>query len=123
VKWEPNGEIHELSPLRRQGDTVAFSFGINDRGQAVGSSGTCSTQGLPPANVTGRHAVLWERDGSPTYLGTLGDASNTKFNAATSINERGEVVGTSQYTVALVTPSCGAGQQACGTSVLFLGLL
>jgi probable HAF family extracellular repeat protein len=98
VKWEPNGEIHKLSPLRSQGDTVAFSFGINDRGQAVGSSGICSTQVLPPANVTGLHAVLWERDGSPTYLGTLGDASNTKFNAATSINERGEVVGTSQYT-------------------------
>jgi probable HAF family extracellular repeat protein len=48
--------------------------------------------------VTGRHAVLWERDGSATYLGTLGDASNTKFNAATSINGRGEVAGTSQYT-------------------------
>jgi probable HAF family extracellular repeat protein len=47
--------------------------------------------------VTGLHAVLWERDGSPKYLGTLGDEKNTMFNAATSINERGEVVGTSQY--------------------------
>jgi probable HAF family extracellular repeat protein len=97
VKWAPNGEIHELPPLRSKGDTVTFSFGINDRGQAVGSSGTCSTQGLPPANTTGLHAVLWERDGSPRYLGTLGDASNTMFNAATSINDLGEVVGTSQY--------------------------
>jgi probable HAF family extracellular repeat protein len=98
VKWEPNGEIHELAPLRNKGDTVTFSFGINDRGQAVGSSGICSTQGLPPANTTGLHAVLWERDGSPRFLGTLGDASNTMFNAATSINELGEVVGTYQYT-------------------------
>jgi probable HAF family extracellular repeat protein len=97
VKWEPNGEIRKLSPLVSEGDTVAFSFGINDRGQAVGSSGSCSTQGLPPANPTGLHAVLWERDGSPKYLGTLGDGNNTKFNVATSINNRGEAVGTSQY--------------------------
>src|SRR3984885_14377441 len=96
VKWDPSGEIHRLSPLVSKGDTVAFSFGINDRGQAVGSSGNCSTEGLPP-NVTGLHAVRWERDGSPTYLGTLGDAQNTKFNSANSINLRGEVVGTSQY--------------------------
>lgn len=98
VKWDPNGEIHELRPLKEKGDTVAFSFGINDRGQAVGSSGTCATQGLPPANVTGLHAVRWERDGSPTYLGTLGDANNTMFNAASSINDLGDVVGTSQFT-------------------------
>ena len=94
VKWEPNGAIVELPPLK--GDTVAFSMGVNDLGQAVGSSGTCATQGLPP-NVTGLHAVRWERDGSPTYLGTLGDAQNTKFNSANSINLRGEVAGTSQY--------------------------
>jgi probable HAF family extracellular repeat protein len=97
VKWELNGKIRKLSPLLSEGDTVAFSFGINDRGQAVGSSGSCSTQGLPPANTTGLHAVLWERDGTAKYLGTLGDANNTMFNAATSINNRGEVVGTSQY--------------------------
>jgi probable HAF family extracellular repeat protein len=96
VKWEPNGEIHELPPLK--GDTVAFSMGINDSGQAVGSSGICSTQGLPPGNVTGLHAVLWEKDGSPTYLGTLGNAENTMFNNASSINDRGDVVGTSQFT-------------------------
>jgi probable HAF family extracellular repeat protein len=96
VRWEPNGEIHELPPLN--GDTVAFSFGINNHGQAVGSSGTCATQGLPPANVNGLHAVLWEKDGTPVYLGTLGDANNTMSNAASSINDRGQVVGTSQFT-------------------------
>src|SRR5215467_63606 len=98
VIWDPNGEIHQLTPLKNKGDTVAFAFGINDRGQAVGSSGICSTQGLPPAYVTGLHAVLWERDGSPRYLGTLGDANNTMFNAAGSINDLGEVAGTSQFT-------------------------
>ena len=96
VKWEPNGAIVELPPLK--GDTVAFSMGVNDLGQAVGSSGTCATQGLPPANVTGLHAVLWEKDGTPRYLGTLGDAKNTASNNASSINDLGQVVGTSQFT-------------------------
>src|ERR1039457_1996762 len=90
VMWEPNGEVRELSPLKHKGDTVAFAMGVNDLGQAVGSSGTCATQGLPPFNVTGLHAVLWERDGSPTYLGTLGDATHTAFNSASSINNHGE---------------------------------
>ena len=97
VEWEPNGEIHELPPLKSKGDTVAFAFGNNDRGQAVGSSGTCATQGLPPGNVNGLHAVLWEKDGTPRYLGTLGDADHAGHNAAGSINERGEVSGTSDF--------------------------
>jgi probable HAF family extracellular repeat protein len=42
--------------------------------------------------------LLWEKDGTPKYLGTLGDANNTMFNIASSINELGEVVGTSQAT-------------------------
>lgn len=94
VKWEPNGEIVELSPLTSAGDTVAYAMGVDDLGQVVGSSGTCATQGLPPLNVTGLHAVLWERDGTPVYLGTLGDAMNTASNNASSINNLGEVVGT-----------------------------
>lgn len=98
VKWEPNGEIVELSPLKRAGDTVAFAMGVNDLGQVVGSSGTCATQGLPPLNVNGLHAVLWERDGTPVYLGTLGDDMNTASNNASSINNLGQVVGTSQFT-------------------------
>jgi probable HAF family extracellular repeat protein len=91
VIWEPNGEIQELRPLK--GDTVAFGFGINDKGQTVGSSGLCSNTSLPPANSMGPHAVLWERDGSPTDLGSLG---GTLPNVATSVNNRGEVDGASQ---------------------------
>src|SRR6266852_2511753 len=46
VIWGPQGEIHELRlPL---GDTVGFAFGINNSGQAVGSSGVCSNTSLPP---------------------------------------------------------------------------
>jgi probable HAF family extracellular repeat protein len=96
VKWEPNGQIHVLRPLK--GDTVAFAMGLNDFGQAVGSSGTCATQGLPPGHVSGLHAVLWEPDGSPKYLGTLGDAGHTASNNASSINDRGDAVGTSEFT-------------------------
>ena len=96
VKWEPNGEIRELSPLKSKGDTVAFAWGINDRGQAVGTSGTCSTVGLPPNSLNGQHAVMWEKDGTPRYLGTLGDANHRTGNIANSINELGEVDGTSQ---------------------------
>jgi probable HAF family extracellular repeat protein len=87
VIWEPNGEIHELHPYGS--DTVAFGFGINDYGQAVGTSGLCSNTTLPPVNPAGAHAVLWERDGSPTDLGNLGGT----YNVASSINNLGEVVG------------------------------
>ena len=53
VKWEPNGHIHVLHPLK--GDTVAFAMGLNDLGQAVGSSGTCDTEG-PAAGQCNRLA-------------------------------------------------------------------
>jgi probable HAF family extracellular repeat protein len=92
VIWEPNGEIRELPPLRSKGDTVGFAFGINEHGQAVGTSGTCSNTSVPPLAPNGQHAVLWEKDGSPKNLGGLGAMNNI----ATSINNRGEVVGTSQ---------------------------
>ena len=93
VIWGPNGAIEkELPPLKAKGDTVAFAWGINEDGQTVGSSGTCSTQGLPPQNPNGLHAVLWEKDGSVHDLGNLGGTSNI----ATSVNNHGEVVGTSQ---------------------------
>lgn len=96
VIWGPNGGIERvLSPLLSQGDTVAFAFTINDHGQTVGASGLCAATGLPPAainNSLATHAVLWERDGSITDLGNLGGGTSI----ANSINNQGEVVGTSQ---------------------------
>jgi probable HAF family extracellular repeat protein len=91
VIWEPNGEIRKLRPLA--GDTVAFATGINEKGQVVGTSGLCSAVGLPPLYANGPHAVLWENDGTPIDLGSLGGPTT---NAGTSINNRGEVVGGSQ---------------------------
>jgi probable HAF family extracellular repeat protein len=87
VIWGPDGEIRQLQPYGS--DTVAFGFGINDNGQAVGSSGLCSNTSLPPLNPAGEHAVLWESDGTPTDLGNLGGT----YNVASSINNRGVVVG------------------------------
>lgn len=99
VMWGPNGKIHELRPL--QGDTVGFAFGINDNGEAVGTSGLCSDTSLPPVNSMGPHALLWEKDASPVDLGNLG---GTAPNVATSINDRGAVVGASQFTDGTIHP-------------------
>jgi len=92
--WGPDGSTHRLSPLVSEGDTVANAFTINDHGEAVGDSGLCSTTGLPPFAInfsTASHAVLWDKDGVHD-LGSLGGA----FNGASSINNRGEVVGVAQ---------------------------
>ena len=88
VIWEPNGRPRQLTPL--DGDTVANAFGINDRGQVVGSSGVCANA-TPPPYPSFPHAVLWDRDGTPHDLGTLGGPSS----GASAINSRGDVSGTS----------------------------
>jgi probable HAF family extracellular repeat protein len=92
VMWGPKGEIQELRPL--PGDTVGFAFGINNTGQAVGVSGLCSNTSAPPVGPASLepHAVLWEKDGSPTDLGNLGGT----FNVPAGINNRGEVAGAAQ---------------------------
>jgi len=92
VSWGPDGRIQELNPL--PGDTVGFATGINDRGQAVGASGLCSnTAYLTPFGPFAPHAVLWDSDGSPTDLGHLEGEPAGIYNIATSINDRGDVVG------------------------------
>jgi probable HAF family extracellular repeat protein len=89
VIWEPNGRLRPLlTPL--DGDTVANAFGINNRGQVVGNSGVCADT-TPPPYVTSAHAVLWERDGTPINLGSLGGP----ISGASAINSRGDVSGTS----------------------------
>ncbi len=91
VKWGADGTPHQLSPL--QGDTVSFALGINDIGEAVGVSGLCSNTTVPPNNVpSGPHAVLWNRDGTPVLVPDLPEAVGN--NVGSSINNRGDVVGT-----------------------------
>jgi probable HAF family extracellular repeat protein len=94
VIWGANGEIRELKPLA--GDTVGFAWGINDNGQAVGSSGLCSNTSIPAQNPAGAHAVLWESDGSPIDLGHLEGVPPGVYNLATSVNDIGQVVGFAQ---------------------------
>lgn len=86
VIWTPgNNHIVELPPY--PGDTVGGAIGINDSGQAVGTSGTCG----PVSPAIGAHALLW-KDGVAIYLGSLGGAID---NLAYAINNQGQVVGAS----------------------------
>jgi probable HAF family extracellular repeat protein len=96
VIWGPGkNETRELHPL--PGDTVGVAMWINDKGQAVGMSGTCANTQLP-GPAASAHAVLWE-NGSVTDLGNLGGTANPALlgvgNVALAINNRGQVVGTS----------------------------
>jgi len=87
VIWGPKPtEIRKLRPL--SGDTVGFALGVNNRGQAVGSSGLCSNTTVVGLQV-GPHAVLWDH-GKPINLGSLG---GVQVNTAAAINDRGEVIG------------------------------
>ena len=89
VIWGPQpGQVQELPPL--PGDTVGFALGINDKGQVVGSSGSCADTPLVPQPV-GPHAVLWD-NGSPINLGSLG---GQLISTGAAVNNRGEVVGAS----------------------------
>jgi hypothetical protein len=97
VIWGPRpGQIRQLSLL--PGDTVAMALGINDYGQAVGTSGTCANT-IVPGFGAGPHAVLWQRDGSVADLGNLGGTVNTGILAAGTvawtINNRGMLAGQS----------------------------
>jgi probable HAF family extracellular repeat protein len=86
VIWTPlENRIEALPPY--PGDTVSGAIGINDRGQAVGTSGACA----PISPSIGAHALLWENS-KFTYLGTLGGQLS---NVAYAINNRGQVVGLS----------------------------
>jgi probable HAF family extracellular repeat protein len=92
VIWEPNGKVHELHPL--PGDTVGYSFGINNNGEAVGVTGLCSNTHVPPISPgsDAPHGVLWEKDGTPVYIGSLGGGA---FTIPGAINDLGMVAGAS----------------------------
>jgi probable HAF family extracellular repeat protein len=82
VIWgRKKGEIKTLPPL--SGDDASIAGAINDKNEAVGTSGTCAAGGI--------EAVLW-RNSTPINLGTLGGAV---FNGAFAVNNRTEIVGQS----------------------------
>ena len=89
VAWKDRRPI----PLRiPKGDTEGVAFTINNSGQIVGTSGTCTTLNpiwlfyLLPA-----HALLWD-NGKMVDLGSLGGSYG---NMAIFINNGGQVVGLS----------------------------
>ena len=94
VVWGPGPrEVRQLPLLA--GDTVGVAARINDRGQAVGFTGSCGSSALLPLPF-GPHAVLWESDGTVHDLGNLGAAA---VNIGLAINNRGQVVGASSLAV------------------------
>jgi hypothetical protein len=77
------------------GDPVGLAAAINNKGQAAGTTGTCATFNLL-ANffISPLHAVLWEKDGTPIDLGSLGGNEQSLMGtAAKDLNSRGHVVG------------------------------
>lgn len=82
--WDASGAIHELPPLAE--DSTSAATALNDRGQVVGISGSCSNA---VGEYSARRVVMWER-GVPRDLGDLGGKA---WNTAMAINERGVVVG------------------------------
>jgi probable HAF family extracellular repeat protein len=93
VAWV-NGKIQELPTVG--GDPDGLAFGVNDNGQIVGSTGSC-TEYQANGDLTylfGQHAVLWQ-NGTAIDLGSLGGLAPGGGNVAIHVNNWGQVVGES----------------------------
>ena len=77
VMWE-EGEVRALPTL--PGEPDGFAQGLNNQGQAVGATGTCTSFAI--------HAVLWE-DGHAFQLPDLGHTGSDAY----AINDHGQAVG------------------------------
>lgn len=90
---KPSGPAvrYTLTDLGTLGGTFSQAFGVNDKGWVVGFSTTEGDVGL--------HAFLW-RDGVMIDLGTLGGSEPLPFSLALSINNRGEIAGLSETSIA-----------------------
>jgi probable HAF family extracellular repeat protein len=99
VIWA-NGAIQELPTsggaffANSFSDPDGIAFSINNRGQAVGATGTCTGRTQVGTYLYGRHATLWQ-DGAVIDLGNLGGIAPGFGNFAYNINRSGHVVGTS----------------------------
>ena len=77
VMWE-KGEVRPLPAL--PGEPDGFVQGLNNQGQAVGATGTCTSFAI--------HAVLWEND-TASQLPDLGYTGSDAY----AINDHGQAVG------------------------------
>jgi hypothetical protein len=92
VVWRDHA-TEELATV--EGDPVGFAAAINNKGEAAGTTGTCAAFNLLANSfISPLHAVLWEKDGTPVDLGSLGGNEQSLMgNAAKDLNSRGHVVG------------------------------
>jgi probable HAF family extracellular repeat protein len=92
VLWT-DGSVQELPTVAGDQDGIAFT--VNDNGQVVGASGMCTAFNPITLNsLQPLHALLWE-NGRPTDLGNLGGTGHGGGISASSINNQGQVVGSS----------------------------
>jgi hypothetical protein len=92
VLWRYHA-IEELATVG--GDPVGTALAINNHGEAAGMTGTCGASSpVLGYYINPLHAVLWEKDGTPVDLGSLGgNAQSLLGTAAKDLNNRGHVVG------------------------------
>lgn len=90
VLWK-DGKPHKLPLIG--GDSDGMAAWINDRGQAVGATGTCGAFNVnSQLYLVEEHAVMWD-NGRVIDLGNLGGDGAGAGNHACSLNNRGQVVG------------------------------
>ena len=88
--------VQELRTV--DGDPDGVAYAINDRGQAVGGTGSCGVfNSVTEVNLVARHAVLWQ-GGRAIDLGNLGGDGNFNGIYATGLNNAGQVAGVSDTT-------------------------
>jgi hypothetical protein len=93
VLWR-NHAIEELATVG--GDPVGTALAINDQGEAAGTTGTCGAFNFLSGGyyMNPLHAVLWEKDGTPIDLQSLGgNESSLVGSGAKDLNSSGHVVG------------------------------
>jgi probable HAF family extracellular repeat protein len=95
VVWGANGATQLKTPT---GDPDGVAWGINDHGQVVGASGSCTTFNLNSGVfLLEKHALLWQ-NGTVVDLGNLGGTGAFAGHHACALNNRGQVVGHSDLT-------------------------
>jgi probable HAF family extracellular repeat protein len=93
VVWK-NGKPHALAT---PGDSYGIAAYINEKGQVVGASGTCTSSFNPDTYLYlyENRAWLWDSDGTPHELKTLG-GTGPFGNHACAINNLGQAAGHSE---------------------------